>query len=162
LEIAMKRPHLWIGGLAGLAVSLIVSSSASQLRPPAEASLIQLDERQRSMVVSGDATGMAALAHANLRINAPTNEVLTREEFLRRIGASEIAFERLVRFPESVVITGDVGIIMGREEVTPAQGSESDRLFGSKPLVRRYTNIYVRERGRWHYLARHANVAPSK
>lgn len=112
------------------------------------------------MVATGDAKAMEALAHRNLRINAPTNEVLTRQEFLRRIGAREIAFERLVRIPETIVITGDVGVVMGREEVTPTASSESGRLLGHQPLIRRYSNIYIRDGRGWKYLARHANVVP--
>jgi len=64
--------------------------------------------------------------------------------------------------PEIVRVTGNVGIVMGRETFTPVVSSELGRIYGSVPLQRRYTNIYVREQGRWKWLARHAHVVPPR
>ena len=139
-----------------LAVSAL-GISAEPAKTPGQA-LLDIDDQQRQMVLTGDAAGMRKLAHPSLHINAPTNEVLDREEFLRRLDQHIIAFENHRRIPEKVYMSGDVGIVMGREEVLPTATSESGKLFGRRELTRRYTNVYIKEAGRWRFLARHANV----
>ena len=74
-----------------------------------------------------------------------------------QIGAEE--FERTV---ESVEVSSNVGVVMGRETFTPTAQSELGRAYGAVPLKRRYTNVYVREQGTWRWFARHANVVPAK
>lgn len=117
-----------------------------------------VDERQRMMVAASDIAGLTGLAHPNLRINAPGNRVLTREQFLTNISTGEIAAEQFERMPEEIMISGDVAVVMGREVFTPAPASELGRTYGAVALQRRYTNVYVREKGSWLWLARHANV----
>lgn len=143
-------------GLMGLALSSPAHGETQ--KGSAEAELLAVDDQERQMVLTDNAEAMEKLAHPALHINAPTNEVLDRAEFLRRLKGKIIAFENLRRIPEQVFINGDVGIIMGREEVLPTPASESGQLYGARPLVRRYTNIYLRQGGRWRFLARHANV----
>jgi hypothetical protein len=123
-----------------------------------EASLRALDERQRQIIAAQDVRGMTEIAHPNLRINAPTNQVLTRELLLAMMASGEVAAEDFVRVPEMVTISGNIGVVMGHESFTPTAGSASGRMFGARPLKRRYTNVYVFEGGRWKFIARHANV----
>lgn len=141
-----------------LLVGFALGAAAEPAKTP-EQQLLELDDQQRQMILTGDAAGMRKLAHPNLHINAPTNEVLRREEFLRRLEERVIAFENHRRVPEQVYITGNIGIVMGREEVLPTATSESGKLFGQRELSRRYTNVYIMENGKWLFLARHANVA---
>ena len=118
-----------------------------------EASLRALDERQRQ-----DVRGMTEMAHRNLRINAPTNQVLTREQLLAMMASGDVAAEDFVRVPEAVTISGNIGIVMGHESFTPTAASASGRMFGARPLKRRYTNVYMFDGGRWKFIGRHANV----
>jgi Domain of unknown function (DUF4440) len=141
----------------GLLITFALGAAAEPAKTP-EQRLLELDDRQRQMILTGDGAGMRKLAHPNLHINAPANEVLDREEFLRRLDQHIIAFENHRRITEKVYITGDVGIVMGREEVLPTATSESGKLFGQRALMRRYTNVYIMEDGMWRFLARHANI----
>ena len=77
------------------------------------------------------------------------------------MSSGEIAAEQFERTPEEIMISGDVAVVMGREVFTPAPASELGRTYGAVALQRRYTNVYVREKGRWLWLARHANVVSS-
>jgi hypothetical protein len=101
---------------------------------------------------------MDEIAHRNLRINAPTNQVLTREQLLRMMASGDVAAEDFVRVPETVTISGSLGVVMGHESFTPTANSASGRMFGARPLKRRYTNVYLFAGGRWQFIARHANV----
>lgn len=144
----------------GFGAVLVALAACSQAPDTAadEAALRAADERQRAIVEAGDFAAMSELAHANLRINAPTNTILTRERMLAMMESGEIAGENFVRTPEAVTISGDVGVVMGRERFTATPDSASGRMFGARQLNRRYTNVYVRQDGEWRFLARHANV----
>lgn len=137
---------------------LAIAGCASLPNLSDRSAVLAVDERQRAMVAASDVGGLAELAHANLRINAPGGRVLTREQFLANMRSGEIAAEDFGRTPEDVNISGNIAVVMGRESFTPAAGSELGRAYGARPLQRRYTNIYVWERGRWKWLARHANI----
>jgi len=122
------------------------------------ASVLAADDQQRAMVAASDLAGLKRLAHPNLRINAPSGRVLTRDQFLTYMRNGEIAAERFERTAEDVSISENVAVVMGRETFTPAPTSQLGRTFGANPLQRRYTNIYIWQHGRWLWLARHANV----
>jgi len=144
----------------------VLASPASAAIPGPEAQtadqreVLAADEEQRQAVALGDTEAILAGADPNLRVNAPNNRILTREDLVRMVSSGEIRNEVFVRTPEDVVITGDVGVVMGHEEVFPGAGSEQARMYGRKTLLRRYTNIYIRREGACYHLARHANIMP--
>ena len=80
---------------------------------------------------------------------------------MRMVASGRIRNEVFVRTPEDVVITGDVGVVMGHEVVFPGAASEQARMYGRKTLNRRYTNVYIRSGHAWLHLARHANIMGS-
>jgi hypothetical protein len=147
---------------------LFIAGTASAQTPPLlarstdETSLLAADAAQRDAVANVDLDAIAAIAHPNLRINAPNNRILSKEELIALVGSGEIRNEVFERFPESATITGDVGVVMGREVVRPGEASEQARMYGAGMLDRRYTNVYVRVDGQWRHLARHANIVPPR
>lgn len=74
------------------------------------------------------------------------------------LARGEIASDSFTRNIEGIAITGDVGVVMGSEIVTPAPDSELGRLHPGRTLHRRFTNIFLWEDGRWRFLARQASV----
>lgn len=140
---------------------LLTAGCVSLSHVGSRASVLAVDDQQRAMVAASDVTGLERLAHPNLRINAPGGRVLSREQFLENMRIGEIAAEGFQRTPEDVSISANVAVVMGRETFTPAATSELSRTFGAQPLQRRYSNIYVWQKGRWLWLARHANVLPA-
>ncbi len=146
-----------------LAIAMAATTALAQIpaftaRTPDERSVLDADARQRAAVGDVDLRAITAIAHPNLRVNAPNNRILTREDLIRMVGSGEIRLERFERVPESLVITGDVAVVMGREIVYPAAGSEQARMYGQRILNRRYTNIFLKTKDGWRHLARHANV----
>ena len=123
-----------------------------------EANLRAADARQRDAVANVDLEAIARISHPNLRVNAPSGRVITREDLVRMVGSGEIRNEVYERTAEVVTITGDVGVVMGREVVQSPPTAEQGRAFGTDVLTRRYTNVYVRVNGEWLHLARHAHV----
>lgn len=123
-----------------------------------ERGVLAADAQQRLAVASLDVTAIGKISDPHLRVNAPNNRILTREDLMRMVASGEIRNEVFERTPEDVVITGDVGVVMGREVVFPGAESEQARMYGRKTLNRRYTNIYIRSGRSWLHLARHANI----
>ena len=152
--------------LAALALAAPACAQAQAQAPAAvprsadERAVLAADARQRDAVARVDPAAIAAIAHPNLRINAPSNRILSGEDLVRMVGSGEIRNEVFERIPEAVVVTGDVAVVMGRETVLPSAASEQARMYGRRTLNRRYTNVYLREGGRWRHLARHANIIP--
>lgn len=150
---------------AVLLLLLVTSpSSAAQAHAPKgrEEALARLDMEQKMMVGQADTDRLASLSAPELTINAPTGRVLDREQFLAMMRDGRIGAEDFERTIESVKVSGDIGVVMGREVFTPTAQSELGRTYGTVPLNRRYTNVYRREHGRWLWIARHANVVMEK
>ena len=149
------------------AMGMLATPSSAAIPKPAsqtadERAVLATDARQRLAVASADIEAIGKLSDPHLRVNAPSNRVLTREDLMRMLGSGEISNEVFERTPEDIVITGDVGVVMGREVVLAGPASEQARMYGTKPLNRRYTNVYIRAGKSWRHLARHANVIPAR
>ena len=142
--------------------SMTPALSQSSRAKDGEAALVKLDLQQKNMVAKADVDGLAALSAPGLTINAPTGRVLTREQFLAMMQNGQIGAEEFERRVESVTVYGDVGVVMGSEVFTPTAQSELGRTYGTVPLRRRYTNIYIQDHDTWRWIARHANVVGSR
>ena len=127
---------------------------------PTEESLRAADELQRSAVVAGDVEAVRTIMHPRFRVNAPTNRVMTREEILSMFERGLITAEPVQRTVEATLVSGTTGLVMGSETLVPPPGSQLAKVFGSRPLLRRFTNVYSFENGRWWFLARHFSQAP--
>ena len=125
-----------------------------------EASLRAADELQRRAVEAGDVEVVRAMMHPRYRVNAPTGRVMTREEILAMFDQGLIGAEPVQRTVEAAVVSGTTGLVMGRETLAPPAGSQLAKAFGERPLMRRFTNVYSFENGRWRFLARHFTQAP--
>ncbi len=126
-----------------------------------ERAVLAADSEQRRAVASADVAAIERISDPHLRVNAPNNRILSREDLIRMVASGEIRNEVFERVPEQVVITGDVGVVMGHEIVFPGAGSEQARMYGRRTLNRRYTNVYIRSGGVWRHIARHANIIVS-
>ena len=126
-----------------------------------ERAVLAADAQQRLAVASMDIRAIGKISDPHLRVNAPNNRILTREDLMRMVASGEIRNEVFERTPEDVVITGNVGVVMGHEMVLPGKASEQARMYGRKTLNRRYTNVYIRSGEGWMHLARHASIIVS-
>lgn len=123
-----------------------------------EASLRAADAEQMRIIVEGDAAAQQSFMHDNYIINGPANRVLRKPVLVDMLAHGKMASERFERVIEGTAITGNVGIVMGSEVVRPAAGSELAGRFGSRDLKRRFTNVFIFDKGSWHFLARQASV----
>lgn len=157
--ILMKlRPVLLLLG-ALLSLASIAPTKSLALDAPL---LAAQDTSRKEMDAKADVDGLAALASPDLKINSPTNRILTRDQFIAMMRSGQISAEAFERTVESATVSGNVGVVMGSEVSTTTASIELGKAYGSRPLKRRYTNIYVVDTERWRWLARHANVMPGQ
>ena len=123
-----------------------------------ESSLRAADAEQMRIIVEGDAEAQRAFMHQNYILNGPSNRVLRKGVLVEMLAGGKMASEAFQREIEGLAITGNVGIVMGSEVVRPRAGSQLGEKFGTGPLQRRFTNVFLFEKGRWYFLARQASV----
>lgn len=141
--------------VALLASCALFPSTAAEI---SEGSLRAADAEQMRIIVEGDAKAQAAFMHPNYILNGPSNRVLRKPVLVEMLAQGKMASEGFERVIEGTSITGNIGIVMGREVVRPKAGSNLGEKFGSKDLQRRFTNVFIFEDGSWRFLARQASV----
>jgi len=127
------------------------------LQELSEEGLLSANRYQRRIVADGDEEALARFLHPDFIINGPHNICGARDQILS-ISQAAFAQENCQTKIEKSSLVGNVGILMGNEVVTPANGSLLAAWFDTKPLRRRFTDVYVFEDGKWLLLARQASV----
>ena len=150
----MKVHMRWRHALV-MTASLCTSVMADEI---SEASLRAADAEQMRIIVEGDARAQQAFMHPNYILNGPSNRVLRKPVLVTMLAQGAMASDRFERVIEGIAITGNVGIVMGREVVHPTESSELGARHGDATLNRRYTNVFLFEDGKWRFLARQATV----
>lgn len=145
---------------AMLPVALVAAGPSLAQTVLNEESLRAIDQEQRRLVGAGDAVGLEKILHPNMVINGPDGRVVTREMFLESTRSGAVSKQSFERVPEAVRITGNIGVLVGHENIVAAPGSRDFAKFGKTPFQRRYTNVFLFEGGRWLFLARQASVVP--
>ena len=121
----------------------------------AEAAIRALDEMQARAWVARDQTALERLWSPEFVLNAPSNQILTREGVFREMRTPRLELVSMERTVERVTPFGDIMISMGVEHYVPKNGPAAG-------LVRtqRFTNVWRREGDTWRKIARHAHVLP--
>lgn len=145
-----------------LIAALIGALATSPALAQTEESLRAVDAAQYAAARKPDVDALAALTLPTFIINSPTGDTGTGERTLQRFRSGEVAHEKFTRIIERIAITENVGIVMGREIARLSPTSIDGRARGgdTSPVLRRFTNIYLWQDGRWGWLARHASYRP--
>lgn len=125
---------------------------------PSEATLRAADAEQMRIIVEGDANAQQEFMHPNYIINGPSNKILRKPILVEMLAHGKMASDRFERVIEGIAITGNVGVVMGREIVHPVLTSQLGSLHGDKLLNRRFTNVFLFVDGKWLFLARQATI----
>jgi hypothetical protein len=141
-----------------LALLLLGFPAAVLAVEPSEATLRAADAEQMRIIVDGDADAQQEFMHPNYIINGPSNTILRKPVLVEMLAQGKMGSDRFERVIEDVAITGNVGIVMGREAVHPLPTSQLGSLHGDRVLNRRFTNVFLFEGGKWRFLARQATI----
>jgi hypothetical protein len=147
-------------GVALVCLIALLPLTASDGAPiePNETSLRAADAEEMRIIRAGDAQAEQAFMHPNYIVNSPANRIVRKDQLIKMLSEGQIASDAFERTIEATAITGNVGIVMGREIVKPKPGSELGQLHGANTLERRFTDVFLFERGNWRLLARQSTV----
>jgi ketosteroid isomerase-like protein len=127
--------------------------------PRLEQQIRALDLAHAEAIFKGDKAALQRLLPDDHTVNHPTNRIVQEKaELLKLIDDGVIRYVRFERRPERFLFYRNLVVVMGDETVVPAAGAPN----AGKVLRRRYTNGWMRYKGRWLLAFRHANnVAPT-
>ena len=117
-----------------------------------EQEIRKLEEEQVDALLRDDVAAMKRNWAEDYVVNNPFNQAVDARQ--GPIQAGTLRYSSFIREIERVLIRGEVVIVMGRETVVP-KGTSPD---AGKTINRRFTNIWMKRKGKWLLTARHANV----
>jgi Domain of unknown function (DUF4440) len=144
--------------LVCLIALLPLTASDGAAIEPNETSLRAADAEEMRIIRAGDAQAEQAFMHPNYIVNSPANRIVRKDQLIKMLSEGQIASDAFERTIEATAITGNVGIVMGREIVKPKPSSELGQLHGANTLERRFTDVFLFEKGDWRLLARQSTV----
>jgi hypothetical protein len=121
---------------------------------PDESGLRAADREQERILVEQDAAANREFVHGNYVQNGPTDRVLRRRQAIDRFGSGSSSVDRFERTIEAITITGNVGVVTGGEQLSPALAAQGHGVQDASVVDQRFTNVYVYEGARWRLLAR--------
>jgi len=146
--------------LCCLALAVCVSpiTALAGENQPDDPSLRAADAEELRIIQTRDTKAMQEFMLPNYMVNSPANRITRKDQLIQMLSAGQIANEGIERTIEALAITGNVGIVMGREVIKPKATSELGQLYGAKALERRFTNVFLFVDGKWRLLARQSTV----
>lgn len=156
----MVTKFLLISGFFALCAS---GAGATSFTDHSEAGLKVADAAQLEAARTRDADALDAMMSPEFLVNGPEGEIWDRRKTVDLWRSRGIGHDHFERTIERATISGDVGIVMGREIVQPSTDSLAGqrRHDGGKAVNRRFTNVWLWKNGSWHFHARHANERAS-
>lgn len=108
------------------------------------------EEEVRDAFLAADADTLDRFWADDFLVNSPLNQLAGKSQVVALLQSGRIRHTAFEYEIERMSRHGDVVVVMGRERVTdPPDGAV---------VLRRFTNLWRRENGRWRSIARHAHV----
>ena len=117
-----------------------------------EAEVRAMEQVEAQALVQKDTATLRKIWAPDFMVNAPLNAVFIGGQ-VELVAAGIISYSSFIRTIEHVMVLKDVVITMGSETVVP---SGFDPMAG-QTVLRRYSNIWIKDKGNWILKARHAN-----
>ena len=146
----MRKSILLLMLLIAGAVNIVFAQSEKK-RQAIETEIRKLDSLHAAAVLSGDLNEMDKYWTKDFIVTNPFNEIDNAD----RIRNGAVTYGSFQRISESIKVHGNTAIVMGKEIVVP-KGKSPD---AGKTINRRYTNIWMKVKGRWRLIARQASVS---
>jgi hypothetical protein len=122
-----------------------------------EADIRELDQIQAQAWLDRDQAALERLWSPEFVLQAPSNQILTREGVFREMRTPRLAggLASMARTVERITQFGDIVISMGIEHPVNKTGPTAGVV-----RTQRYTNVWRREGNMWRVIARHAHLLP--
>ena len=133
---------------------LIFSNSYSQ-NEKIEKEIRLMEEKRAVAALKQDTAALLKLWASDYFVNRPAGLVSTRDKILELVLTDTISFSSFKTEVEYIRVKNDFAISMGNETVSGRVNSPSP--IAGKTVKRRFTHIWIKEKGNWVLFARHAN-----
>ena len=120
-----------------------------------EQEIRKLDLTEADGLLRKDVAVLEKLWAEDFTVNNPRNGISNgRKEVLELIRTGIIDYSFFVRDIETMLFHGNTVIVMGLETIKPVGKAP----FAGQTVRRRFTNIWMKRKGKWLLTARHANI----
>jgi hypothetical protein len=137
-----------------IAAFLVNAGGLCAQESAAEREVRQLEITEHQAMLKRDVAALKNIWAADFMVNTPVNRIsLSSQELFDLIGAGVFNYTSFTRDIEKVMVKDHLVITMGSETVVPV--GKNDK--AGKTIKRRYTNIWIKDKGTWKLTARHAN-----
>jgi ketosteroid isomerase-like protein len=151
----LRKPRIFILGLAGFAGFGCASASNADQNEPVEAEIRRLDRAEADGLLNKDVAALERIWAQDFTVNNPRNSITRgRSEVLALIRNGIIDYSSFVREVDAVLRHGETVIVMGSETITPV--GKAPR--AGQTVRRRFTHFWIKREGEWRLTARHANL----
>ena len=132
-----------------------VSGQSAKQNGALEQEIRRLDLAEADAIQHGDFAALNKLLAEDFTVNSPRNEIVKgREAVYALIRSGIVNYSSFDREPEAVLIYENTVVVMGLETIKPTGNAPG----AGQTVRRRYTNIWMKKKGKWLLTARHANV----
>jgi ketosteroid isomerase-like protein len=119
-----------------------------------EQEIKKLDLAHAEAILKRDTVALNKLLAKEVVTNHPTNKVVNeRDGIFELIRNGTINYSSFERVPETFLFYKDMVVVMGHETLVMAKDG--------KTVNRRYTNIWIKQSGKWLLNIRHAHIVCS-
>jgi hypothetical protein len=113
----------------------------------------QLEKNETVAFLANDFDALNEIWHPAFTVNTPLNIILRTADIQGAMRAGLIRYSRLERNVEELMVHEHVVVTLGHEVTLPVEGAP----MAGQQVVRRFTNVWVRENDRWRMFSRHAS-----
>ncbi len=135
------------------------ASSSSAADASADKEIRRLNTEEVEAFLHKDSKAMEHLWSDDMVVTNPLNKFVTRKDVLGMMQSGFLiitSYDRRIEYLR--IYHGDTAIVAGSETVT--WGGKMPNAGNAENL--RFTAVWMRQRGRWQEVARHANVVPQQ
>ena len=132
----------------------LVSAQSVKRDAKLEEEIRKLDLAHAEAILKRDVEALKNLLAEEVTTNHPTNKVVNeREGIFDLIRTGVINYKSFERVQEKFLFYKDMVVVMGNETLVMADTGKTVR--------RRYTNIWMKQKGKWLLTIRHAHIVCS-
>jgi ketosteroid isomerase-like protein len=133
----------------------LVSGQSVKQNEALEQEIRKLEAAEADAVLRSDLTALDKIWAEDFTVNNPGNRISKgRAEVVKQVRSGIIKYSSFVREIETIVFHGNTVVALGLETVTPTGNAPG----AGQILRRRFTNIWIKKKGKWLLTARQASI----
>jgi hypothetical protein len=135
--------------------SSAVAQSQNSTEEIIEKEIRRLEAEQVEYLLNDKVPEMVKNWTTNFTVNNPFNVV--QDARTGPIQSGTLTYSRFERNIEKILIHDSIVVVMGNEFIIPKTAPKGSSHDTDQPIIRRFTNVWISENGKWLMIARHAN-----